>query len=108
MSSSITDITKKSSQIIEVAELIIKELASKQDKSQLTINQLKNSISSANSWSLYLSSLAYLSETKIILILDDGVIKLIDKKVRANATQLDVILEDIKEQYDYTLRKLAE
>ena len=108
MSCSITDFTKKSSQIIEVAELIIKELASKRDKSPLTINQLKNSIGSANPWSLYLSSLVYLSETEIIQILDDGIIKLIDKKVRANETQLDVILEDIREQYDYTLKKLAE
>ena len=106
MSSSITDITKKSSQIIEVAELIIKALASKQDKSPLTINQLKKSVGSANPWSLYLLSLAYLSETEIIQILDDGVIKLIDKKVRANESQLDVILEDIKEQYDYTLKML--
>ena len=108
MSSSITDIKKKSSQIIEVAELIIKELAAKQNKSPLTINQLKNSISSTNPWSLYLSSLAYLSETEIIQILDDGVIKLIEKKRKTNERQLDVILEDIKEKYDYTLKKLAE
>ncbi len=108
MSSSIKDITKKSSQIIEVAELIIKVLASKLDKSPLTINQLKNSVGSSNPWSLYLSGLAYLSETEIIQILDDGVIKLINNKVRADETQLNAILEDIKEQYDYTLKKLAE
>lgn len=108
MSSSITDITKKSSQIMQVAEQIIKELASKKDDSPLTINELKNSIGSANPWSLYLSGLAYLSETEIIQIFDDGVIKLLKKEVQDNDIPLNIILDDIKKRYDYTLKKLAE
>ena len=108
MSSSITDATNISSQIIEMAELIIKVLTSKPEKSPLTINQLRNSVGSDNPWSIFLSSLAYLSETEIIRILDDGVIKLIEKNVRASEGKLDIILEDIKAKYGYTLRKLAE
>jgi hypothetical protein len=108
MSSSIKDVTKKSSQIIEVAESIIKKLNSKQYNFPLTINQLKNSISSTNTWSLYLSSLAYLSENEIIKILDNGEIKLVNNKGRVNETKLDIILEDIKADFDYTLKKLAE
>lgn len=93
---------------MQVAEQIIKELASKKDDSPLTINELKKSIESTNPWSLFLSSLAYLSETEIIQILDDGVIKLLRKKVHNNETPLNVILDDIKNRYDYTLKKLAE
>lgn len=108
MSSSITDITKKSSQIIEIADLIIKELASRPEKSSLTLNQLKNSVESDSPWSIFLSGLAYLSENEIIRVLDDGEIKLIRKSVKTSEDELDVILEEIKEKYDYTLKKLAE
>ncbi len=108
MSSSITDIKKKSSQIIEIAELIIKELASRQEESSLTLNQLKDSIGSDNPWSIFLSSLAYLSENEIIKVLDDGVIKLIKQNIKSSEDNLDAILEEIKDEYDYVLKKLAE
>lgn len=108
MSSSITDIREKSSQIMEIAEIIIKELSSKRGKSPLTINQLKNSVKPDCPWSIFLSGLAYLSENEIIRILDNGAIELMKKSVKSNDRELISILEEIKEQYDYTLRKLAE
>lgn len=108
MSSSITDITKKSSQIIEIAELIIKELASRQKEFSLTLNQLKVSVGPDNPWSIFLSSLAYLSENEIIRVLDDGAIKLIKENVKSREDELDGILKEIKEEYDYVLKKLAE
>ena len=108
MSSSITDITKKSSQIIEIAELIIKNLSSKKEESSLTLNQIKISVGSDIPWSIFLSSLAYLSENKIIRILDDGVIQIIRENVKSREDELDTILKEIKEEYDYVLKKLAE
>lgn len=108
MSSSATDSSKKSSQIIKIAELIVRVLDSKKNKSPLTINELRKSADLPDQWSLYLSSLAYLSETEIIQIQDDGVINLKEKKGKSGEISLNVILEEIKENYDFTLTKLAE
>lgn len=40
----------------------------------------------------------------MIQILGDGVLKLIEEKVRANETQLNIILEDIKELLEYIFK----
>ena len=96
------------SDIKQITDLIQEELNKSIKKGQITIEELKKNLSKPISWSDYLSGLSLLTNNEIINIDDQGIISLGKNIEKYDSNELEFILNEAKEKYDYTLKKLAE
>ena len=94
--------------IKQSADIIQEELKKSIKNKQITIEELKKHISIPLSWSDFLSGLVFLSNNEIITIDDKGMLSFNEINEEINSKLLDSIISEAQENFDYTLKKLAE